>query len=263
MVVNQYSPLRLLGDRWRWGPFVRLSFRMGASLWFVASRRPSRWMSHSLSSGVKVLVGRSTYCVVGVFVCSWRLRWLHVVVVVERLWWSDVRDFGMLVPLVVVVGGVLSWWGAIGCLSSSSWAVILGLFAPHLPEHATPHPSSSNSIDPHKRWRLFFGGRSHPSSLDLDTWWLAEAASSRLIVGGWSPLPRSHLRAAGLHDRGPLYSCVALHHWQRNSGGSDGWNDETTRSSCAGGGTALTSQERRHAMACLHCVWAPKPPETS
>jgi len=42
MVVNQYSPLRLLGDRWRWGPFVRLSFRMGASLWFVASRRPSR-----------------------------------------------------------------------------------------------------------------------------------------------------------------------------------------------------------------------------
>ena len=34
---------------------------------------------------------------------------------------------------------------------------------------------------------------------------------------------------------------AAIRRLQRNGGGSDRWNDKTTRSTCAGGGTALIS----------------------
>jgi len=52
---------------------------------------------------------------------------------------------------------------------------------------------------------------------------------------------------------------AALRRWRRNGGGGDKWNDETTRSTCVGGGTALTSlrEGRKNAAACLRRLQAP------
>jgi len=48
----------------------------------------------------------------------------------------------------------------------------------------------------------------------------------------------------------------ALRRWRRNGGGGGRWNDEATRSTYAGGGTALTSlgEGRRNAAAYLRCL---------
>jgi len=59
-------------------------------------------------------------------------------------------------------------------------------------------------------------------------------------------------------DVGARDDVAALRRWRRNDGGDDRWNDETTRSTCAGGGTALTSlrEGRRNSAACLRRLQA-------
>jgi len=59
-------------------------------------------------------------------------------------------------------------------------------------------------------------------------------------------------------DVGARNGVAALHRCRRNSGGGDRWNDETTHSTCAGGGTALTSlrEGRRNTAACLRRLQA-------